>query len=103
MQTLLPLLTTLLLAVPLAAWPDLAAAAPRAAKAKAMPERRGTPYATREDAMEFADDFAARRNLDPAWARRILGQARNLPVVSRLMQPAPPGQPKNWKDRKSVV
>jgi membrane-bound lytic murein transglycosylase B len=101
MQTLLPLLTTLLLAVPLAAWPDLATAAPRTAKAKAMPERRGTPYATREDAMEFAEDFAARRNLDPAWARRIVGQARNLPVVSRLMQPAPPGQPKNWNAYRS--
>jgi membrane-bound lytic murein transglycosylase B len=44
---------------------------------------------------------AARHDLDPAWVRKVLGQARNLPVVSRLMQPAPPGQPKNWNAYRS--
>lgn len=58
-------------------------------------------YALRADAMEFADDVAARHDLDPAWVRKVLGQARNLPVVSRLMQPAPPGQPKNWNAYRS--
>lgn len=96
MHTFLPLLTTLLLALPLAGWPEAAAAAPRTAKAQAAADRRGTPYATREDAMAFAEDMAARRNLDAAWVRRMVGKAQNLPVVSRLMQPAPPGQPKNW-------
>jgi membrane-bound lytic murein transglycosylase B len=31
----------------------------------------------------------------------VLGQAHNLPVVSRLMQPAPPGQTKNWNAYRS--
>lgn len=60
-------------------------------------ERSGPAYAAREDAMQFAEDLAARRDLDPAWARRMVGQAQNLAVVTRLMQPAPPGQPKNWR------
>jgi membrane-bound lytic murein transglycosylase B len=29
--------------------------------------------------------------------RRVVGQAQNLAVVSRLMQPPPASQPKNWK------
>lgn len=74
-----------------------AATARNATAPKPPPQRRGTPYAGREDAMEFAEDVAARRNIDPAWVRRMIGQAQNLPVVSRLMQPAPPGQPKNWR------
>ena len=55
------------------------------------------PYATRDDAMAFADDLAARRDLDPAWVRRAIGEARFLPTVARLMQPAPSGTPKNWR------
>src|SRR5437764_5569372 len=46
--------------------------------------------------MELAEEVAARHDFDPAWVRRVLGQAQQLPVVTRLMQPAPPGQPKNW-------
>jgi membrane-bound lytic murein transglycosylase B len=97
----LPLLltTTFLLALPLAAWPAPETVADRsevrASRAKDA-ERRGTPYAGRTDAMEFAEDVAARRDFDPAWVRRVVGQAQQLPVVTRLMQPAPPGQPKNW-------
>ena len=96
MHITLPLLTTLLLSLPAVAWPELASAAPRSAKSRPAPERNAAPYAGREDAMAFADDVAARRNLDPAWVRRMIGEARNLPVVTRLMQPAPPGQAKNW-------
>lgn len=45
--------------------------------------------------MRLADDIAQRRALDPAWTRRILGDA-NLPgVVAKLMQPAPTGAVKN--------
>ncbi|HEY0822226.1 MAG TPA: lytic murein transglycosylase B [Ramlibacter sp.] len=47
--------------------------------------------------MQFAEDLAARRDLDPAWVRRVVGQAQNLAVVTRLMQPPPATQPKNWK------
>ena len=46
--------------------------------------------------MQFADDLAARRDLDPAWVRDVVGQARNLPVVSRLMQPPAKAFVKNW-------
>lgn len=71
---------------------------PRASpRAKADAQRRGPPYAEREEAMQFADDLAARRDLDPAWVRSMIGQAQNLAVVSRLMQPPPASQPKNWK------
>lgn len=64
-------------------------------RAAAQPE--GPPYATREEAMRFADDVAQRRDLDPAWVRQAIGQARHLPVAARLMQPAPAGTPKNWR------
>jgi len=60
------------------------------------PQRRGPRYAGREEAMQFAEEVAARRNIDPAWVRRVLGQAQNLAVVSKLMQPAPPSTAKNW-------
>lgn len=57
----------------------------------------GPAYATRDDAMRFADDLADRRNLDRAWVRDAIGQANQLPVVTRLMTPAPSGTPKNWR------
>jgi membrane-bound lytic murein transglycosylase B len=60
------------------------------------PARIGTPFALQDEAMNFADEVAARRGLDPAWTRRAIGQAQHLPLVSRLMQPAPSGTPKNW-------
>ena len=40
---------------------------------------------------------AAKRGLDPDWVRAAIGQAQLLPGVSRLMQPAPAGTPKNWR------
>ena len=105
MHLSLVLTTLLMLALPLAgcAAPDVQVAdrGARTARAKAQSTRTGVPYAAREDAMAFADDMAARDGLDPAWVRRMIGQAQNLPVVSRLMQPAPPGQPKNWNAYRS--
>ena len=47
--------------------------------------------------MQFADDLAARRDLDPAWARDAIGKAHYLPTVSRLMQPASKPFVKNWR------
>jgi membrane-bound lytic murein transglycosylase B len=70
---------------------------PSAARAAKASSRRGTPYAERDDAMQFAEAIAEKRGLKPEWVRRMLGQAQNLPVVSRLMQPAPTTQPKNWR------
>jgi membrane-bound lytic murein transglycosylase B len=102
----LPVLTVLLLAlIPLAraqqAAPSEATlvAAKKshpAARVRTPARRDGPPYAQREDAMQFAEEVAARRDLDPAWVRRTIGQARNLALVSRLMQPPPAAQPKNW-------
>jgi membrane-bound lytic murein transglycosylase B len=83
--------------------PVLSSAAPadpvrkRMAAATPKPAPRGTPYGEREDAMRLADEIAARRNLDRDWTRRMVAQAHQLPVVARLMQPAPAGQPKNWR------
>ncbi len=47
--------------------------------------------------MDFADDLALRRDLDPAWVRQTLGQAHFLPQVPRLMLPAASGTAKNWR------
>ncbi|MBL0423177.1 lytic murein transglycosylase B [Ramlibacter sp. AW1] len=58
--------------------------------------RQGLPYADHPEAMRFADEVAERRGLDPAWTRRAIGQAQQLPLVQRLMQPAQPGTRKNW-------
>ena len=54
-------------------------------------------YAARADAMQFADDVAARRDLDPAWVRDAIGQSRYIPTISRLMQPASKPFVKNWR------
>jgi membrane-bound lytic murein transglycosylase B len=59
--------------------------------------RGGALYATRDDAMQFADDVATRRNLDPEWVRATIGRARLLSNVPRLMLPGPKGAPKNWR------
>ena len=56
----------------------------------------GPSYANRPDAMALANDIAQQHALSPAWVHRTLGQARRLPVVERLMTPAPVGTPKNW-------
>ncbi len=58
---------------------------------------QGTLYASREEAMQMADDIAARRDLDPQWVRQAIGQARYLPQVARLIQPPARGLAKNWR------
>ncbi|MBC7436692.1 MAG: lytic murein transglycosylase B [Bdellovibrionales bacterium] len=47
--------------------------------------------------MREADDIATRRDLNRDWVRQTIGQARYMPVVSRLMLPAPAGTIKNWR------
>jgi membrane-bound lytic murein transglycosylase B len=81
----------------LAAEPAAQAKHRPAPRGKAANRHQGPPYSEREDAMQFAEDVAARRDLDPAWVRRMLGQAQNLAVVTRLMQPPPATQAKNWR------
>jgi len=78
----------------------LPAAAQKVPRKNGSSERngqRGAPYAGNEDAMRWADEMAERRALDPAWVREAVARAQFLPVVSRLMQPAPSGTPKNWR------
>ena len=89
------------LAAALAAFAVVAAAAPAKPSAPrktkvAAPARQGTPYAGHEEAMAFAQEVAERQGLDANWTRAALREARMLPVVARLMQPAPAGTPKNW-------
>ena len=67
---------------------------PRGGKVVKLPV---VAYSTRDEAMAFADDLAQRRDLDRDWVRRAIGDAKFLPNVARLMQPAPSGTPKNWK------
>jgi len=77
---------------------------PKAFRKTGLAERShysGTPYRTREDAMQWADEVAQRRGLDPAWVHAKLGRAQMLPQVARLMQPAPTGLPKNWQSYRS--
>ncbi len=62
---------------------------------------KGVPYSGREDAMRFADEVAARDHLDPRWVRDAIGQARQLAVVARLMQPPPATFTKNWNAYRS--
>ena len=80
----------------------LAAGARKASgsKAPAAKKTRGVEpavyYASREDAMQFADEIAQRRGLDREWVRATIGAARFLPNVPRLMLPGAPGGRKNW-------
>ena len=46
--------------------------------------------------MQAADDIAARRDLDPAWVRRMIGQAHYSAQVAKFILPPAVGTPKNW-------
>ncbi len=88
----------------LAAWatalPSVAAAAPASgSKARAKRPRPGppaSPYASRADVLDFADQVAEKRGLDAGWVRRHLAQAQPQAAVRRLIMPAPVGTAKNW-------
>lgn len=54
-------------------------------------------YASRPEAMRFAEDMASRRDLDVSWVRNAIGQARFSPTVVRLMQPPAKTFTKNWR------
>ncbi|MBI5275678.1 MAG: lytic murein transglycosylase B [Burkholderiales bacterium] len=95
-----PLLLTCLLLASFAAAPAAPAEEPQVvarADAKARKPPKGTPYAGREDAMQFADEVASRWAIDAGWARKMVGQSQQLAVVSRLMEPAPAVTAKNWR------
>ena len=58
---------------------------------------QGPLYATRPDVMQFADDLATRRDLDPQWVRDAIGQSHYNATVHRLMQPPAKTFQKNWR------
>jgi membrane-bound lytic murein transglycosylase B len=92
-----PLALAALLALGAFVLPAAAQKSPRKNSASERNAQRGVPYAGNEDAMRWADEVAERRGLDAAWVRDMIARAQFLPVVSRLMQPAPSGTPKNWR------
>jgi membrane-bound lytic murein transglycosylase B len=57
----------------------------------------GPAYAERMDAMQFADDMAARRDLSREWVRQAIGQSHFMPQVVKFIQPPPVGTLKNWR------
>ena len=56
----------------------------------------GPSYAQRVDAMQAADEIADARNLDPAWVRQTLAQARYIPAIAKAITPPAVGVTKNW-------
>ena len=57
----------------------------------------GPSYGQRSDAMQAADDIAARRNLNPAWVRQTLTQAHYIPFIAKAVTPPAVGVAKNWQ------
>jgi membrane-bound lytic murein transglycosylase B len=54
-------------------------------------------YAKNAEAMQLADAIAVQEDLDPAWVRAQIREAKFLPRVVKLMQPGPVGGKKNWR------
>lgn len=57
----------------------------------------GPSYAQRSDAMAAANDIARQRDLDPAWVRQTLAQARYIPAIAQAVTPPAVGVAKNWQ------
>ena len=57
----------------------------------------GPSYGLRTDAMQMADDIAARRNLDPTWVRQTIAAAHYVPFIAKAVTPPPVGMQKNWR------
>ena len=94
------LITTLALAACSLASAAVAAKSPgkrHTAKAAPKDPQPAVLYASRPDAMQVADDIAQRRDLDRAWVRHAIGQARYLPQISRWVLPVAAGTAKNWR------
>ena len=90
----------LIAAVACSAWASDGKLFKKAVVSNAAPAERPL-YVTRPEVMQFADDLASRRDLDPAWVRSVLGQSRYIPAVSRLMQPPAQAFVKNWRAYRS--
>jgi membrane-bound lytic murein transglycosylase B len=59
--------------------------------------RHVVSYAKNAEAMQLADAIAVQEDLDPAWVRAQIREAKFLPRVVKLMQPGPVGGKKNWR------
>ncbi|MBT3067944.1 lytic murein transglycosylase B [Rhodoferax sp. U11-2br] len=57
----------------------------------------GPSYAQRSDAMQAADEIAQQRDLDPAWVRQAIGQARYIQGIAQAVTPPAVGVAKNWQ------
>ena len=70
----------------------------RPVKAAVLPERNlpAAGYDKRPEVRAFVDDLAARHQLPTGELLHTLREARNLPVVARLMVPATSSQPPAW-------
>lgn len=53
-------------------------------------------YSERPEVMAQAQEMAVRLQLDPSWVLSMIGQAKQLDQVRKLILPAPAGVPKNW-------
>jgi membrane-bound lytic murein transglycosylase B len=54
-------------------------------------------YAGREEAVDFAQELAARSGIDATAVIDALAQAQKIEVVRKLIMPAPAGTKKNWR------
>ena len=75
--------------------PENSAAANKPAKKKhAAPS--GTRLTQNPEVVSWAKDAAARLQLDPIWTQKMIGQAQRLPIVEKLVLPAPSPVAKDW-------
>lgn len=56
----------------------------------------GPSYAKRADAMRLADRIAREQKLDRAWVRRVISQARQVPMIRERVVPGPVSS-RNWQ------
>jgi membrane-bound lytic murein transglycosylase B len=97
MRTFFQSLFIFLLAIGLQAPADAASKKIKRAKPVAQKSIKPTAsYAKNEEAMALADAIAANENLDPAWVRAQIAEAKLIPRIVQLMTPPPVGGKKNW-------
>jgi len=86
----------LLLSLALALGTAPALAAKKPAPPRPKPAAVTPAYGERADLMRFAAELAAERGWEEAPLRALLAQARQQPVVQRLIMPPPAGTAKDW-------
>ncbi|MEK9952453.1 MAG: lytic murein transglycosylase B [Curvibacter sp.] len=51
--------------------------------------------------MALADEIAQQHDLDRTWVRRVIGKARHVPQLAKLVVPPPVTTPRNWQQYRS--